>query len=627
MNGNALKPGYYDLNADGVIDTVAFTYGGKAAMFISEDGKLPWETEPECGWDRYFHEAFNAGKDMATWNDIRLGWGNFTLLIDKDDCGRFDSLGDYCYRSFDLNGDGVPEAEYYHLFPGEDWCPYSNKFVVNFNGEPDMSFLDFEKLTYGDEQKYDEGGKYRMNVHGSGLFVNSYSAHPELSWETPISWYDFDCDGKTEMVMRVGDTLHNAIRESGGLAEGETHYDGTVSEFELGYELNGNTSDQKWHSIDMLLSFYNYDHPTLDYTRYKDHLPYMAPLSGSEAFHGELLSVRCEPTRCYLPYLDGAKIGLEHEGWAASFLLFDEDDDDNRWEEMFSNHEGDGEDNNFLWKNFSDHLGDRTEKDPDYAGKGLLYISPMDGKIHLYRAKHSWWEIDYLALYKGSKDHAGAPEGPEPTVGMRYPRVRYYDTDGDGFLDLIRYELVEYGREEETKTLQREIRLSDYVDRITPPELFDPRSDAKETGFMVENWDKQTFTPERFAGSPVKACFDKMKAYYEGVCEAMWDSASKLYAAAKEYGLNVSENLDADLRTEYSRQERLAMKEYLIPMGYSRHLSAFDLREKYHNGYWLREKVFADICKCERLDRHTLERYFYTAQYDALCDHIKESLG
>lgn len=630
FNGNALTPGFYDVNGDGVNDTIAFTYRGHAALFISDDGALIWDKEPEEGWEAFFAAAFRAGEEANPWNEIRKNWGSYTLLIDKDDCGRFDTLGDYCYRAFDVNGDGAPEAEYYHLFPGEDWCPYSNKYAVNLNGENDLSYLDFDTLTYPDEQAYDEGGKYRMNVHGSGFFVNSYSAHPETSWETPIAWYDFNMDGRTEMTMRVGDTKNNAIRESGGLAEGEERYYGKVSEFEVAFELNGNTSEEKWHSLDMLLSYYNYENPTLDYTKYEDHLACFAPLKGSEVFYGKMLDIRCEPRRQYLPYLDGVKIGLAHDGWAQNFLLFDEDDDDCRWEEMFSNHEGNAEKSDFLWGNFSDHLGDRTEKDPTNAGKGKLYISPMDGKIHLYQAKHAWWEIDYLALFKGSKDHAHGKEGPVPSDGMKYPRVRYFDTTGNGFFDTIRYETVRYGHEEEGSELIREIHLYDYADEEIPaPDeaaLFDPRTNAPDTGFMLENWNGKPFTAEDFEGSPAKDCYDRVKDLYEYCCKKMWQGAELVYGCAKRHGLNVSEALDAELRTAYTNDERLAMTEYAVAEGYSRHLSGETLREKYNNGFWLREKAFADICKCEKLDRFTLEKLYYTGRYTALCDYIDEQM-
>ena len=631
LNGTALPPGFYDLNGDGVMDTLAFSYLGHSAMFISDNGTLPWGEEPFEGWEAYFKSAYYAGEPKNPWNEERAAWGSYTLLIDKDDCGRFDSLGDFCYRAFDLNGDGAPEAEYYHLFPGEDWCPYSNKFVVNLNGERDLSYLDFLSLTYPDEQLYDAGGKYRMNVHGSGFFVNSYSAYPETSWEAPIAWYDFDFDGKTDMVMRVGDTAHNEMIASGGLRNGETHYSGKASEFELAFELNGNTSDERWHSLDLALSFYHYGAPALDYTQYTDTLPCFLPLKGSEPFYGALLDTRCRMTRQYLPYLDGVKIGLSHKGWEACFLCFDEDDDDCRWEEMFSNHEGNGEKADFLWTRFSDHLGDRTEKDPDCAGEGKLYISPIDGKIHLYRAKHAWWEIDYLALYKGSKDHPFHTEGPLPPEGLRYDRVRYFDTDGNGFIDTVRYERVVYGHEEETPVLLREIRLADYAEESCPhPDeapLFDPCPDVPESGFLLEIWNGEPFVQSDFAGSPAKVCYDRIKELYEQVCANMRHSARLLYDCAVRHGLNVSEGMDADLRTEYSREELLSMKEYCVPKGYSRHLSGGTLREQYHNGFWLREKVFADLCACDMLDRFTLEKYYYTARYAELCSYIDRTLA
>lgn len=631
MDGSALSPGFYDLNEDGVIDTLAFLYLGHAAMFISDNGVLPWDEEPPQGWEAYFKQAFCAGEGKNPWNPERADWGSYTLLIDKDDCGRFDSLGDFCYRAFDLNGDGAPEAEYYHLFPGEEWCPYSNKFVVNVNGERDLSYLDFLSLTYPDEQIYDAGGKYRMNVHGSGFFLNSYSLYPKTSWETPIAWYDFDFDGKTDMVMRVGDTANNEIAASGGLRSGEMRYSGKASEFELAFELNGNTSEERYHSLDLALSFYNYHAPDLDYTQYTDTAACFLPLKGSEPFYGALLETRCQVKRQYLPYLDGAKIGLSHPGWEACFLLFDEDDDDCRWEEMFSNHEGHGEKADFLWTNFSDHLGDRTEKDPDCAGKGKLYISPMDGKIHLFRAKYAWWEIDYLGLFKGSKDHPFETEGPMPPKGLLYHRVRYFDTDQNGFIDTIRYERVAFGQEEETAELIKEICLLDYADEENPhPDkaaLFDPRPDVDKTGFCLAGWNGEPFGEADFKGSPAKVCYDGVKALYEQVCARMWQSAKLLYDCAVRHKLNFSEMLDRDMPAAYDKTALLSLREYPVPPGYSRHLAGQTLREQYHNGFWLREKVFADLCSCPALDRFTLEKYYYTARYEALCAYVDQTLA
>ncbi|MBR2902333.1 MAG: hypothetical protein IKC38_03865, partial [Clostridia bacterium] len=331
--------------------------------------------------------------------------------------------------------------------------------------------------------------------------------------------------------------------------------------------------------------------------------------------------------RQYLPYLDGVKFGLEHDNWDANWLVFDEDGDDCRWEEMFSNHEGDGGESNYNTCLLSDHLGDRTEKDPDNSGNGLLYISPMDGRIHLYRAQYGWWEIDYLALFKGSTDHPYPTEGPAPSEGMRYTRVRYFDNDSDGFIDTLRYENVEYGREDATAQVIRHISFADLGIDPPTPELFDMRTDAEITGFRVENWDGEPFTPQTFQGSPAKTVYDKTKAFYAKVCEEMWAGAQKLFECAVRHGLNVSQHLDADLKTEFTREECLNMTEYGVPQGYSRHLSGNTLREKYHNGYWLREKVFADICLCPQLDRLQLERNYYTGEYQQLVEYVDRTMS
>ena len=68
-DGSVLKPGFYDLNEDGTPDAVAFLYNGKHALFISDDGKLPWENEPAEGFEALFKKAFRAGENKNPWHD------------------------------------------------------------------------------------------------------------------------------------------------------------------------------------------------------------------------------------------------------------------------------------------------------------------------------------------------------------------------------------------------------------------------------------------------------------------------------------------------------------------------------------------------------------------------------
>lgn len=625
------KPGYHDLNQDGIMDALVFTWNGRLAIFLSDDGKLPWPSEEERrDWNAYFNKAFCVGMERKNpWNELRAHWGSYTLLVDKNGNGRIGNSEDYCYRAFDLNGDGAPEAEYYHLFPGEDWCPFSNKFVVNLNGAREMSYLDFQNLTYPDEQIYGAGEKYIMNVHGSGFFLNSYSRDVRTSWETPIAWYDFDFDGFTNMTMRAADIQNNRVLEDGLDIFCRECYSGKISEFELAFELNGNTGPEKYNSLDMQLTFYSYKNPGWDYRCLEDQLPFMKAGEGTERLYGPLLETRTQQCRQYIPYLDGYRLGMEREDWEGVMLIFDEDDDDCRWEELFSAHEQ-VDVPNFDWRALADKLGDRTERDTDYQGRGRLYVGRFDGKIHLYHAEEAVWEVDYLGLYKGSRDHEGFGEGPEPPRGLRYPQVEYFDTTGNGFIDKIVYSTVEYGSEEASKEIQKVVSLGDYMDEsmdmMDACPLFDPRVDTPLTGFGMKNWDGKALTEEDFSGSPVKNGYDKVKNFYQEVCRQMWDGAQMLYQLAREFGLNVSERLDENLQLHYSREELLNRKDWLVPEGYSRYLKAEGNREKYHNGYWLREKVFEDLCRCDRLNLFTLEKYYYTGRYEALCAYVRSVL-
>lgn len=455
-----LKLGYNDLNNDGIYDTLFTIWNGKKLVFVSDDGSLPWSSDAEDqDWSEYFNKAFNVGKEPPeTWNEIRGDWGNYTILVDKDDCGRFDSSGDFYYKAIDLNGDGAPEAEYFHHLAGV--FPYSNKLHICLNGERDLSYLDFGSFLYPNEQRYIKGHKYIMNVHGSGFFLNGFSPDVQNSWENPIAWYDFDFDGYTNMVMRAAD-MH--IEPPHLIRKGDS-YEGVILEFEVAFELNSNTDERNYHSLDMQLTYYNYISRALDYRGYIDHIPGMKGLKEAEFLSENMAGIRHESIRRYLPYLDGYKIGTDNEKWGGVWLIFDEDDDDCRWEEMFSKHETSQTSSND-WYHYSDRIGDRTEIDMDYVGKGKLYIGKFDGRIHLYHAEEAFWDIDYFAQYKGSIDRADTDEGPEPRKGLRYPRVRYYDKNHNGFIDTVEYMTVEYGNEENTQKIERVISLEDYIDR------------------------------------------------------------------------------------------------------------------------------------------------------------------
>ena len=619
-----LKLGYNDINKDGIFDSLLFIWNNKKAIFISDDGVLPWSLENESrDWNTYFNTAFNVGAEPpVTWDEIRCNWGSYTIMVDKDNCGRFDSPNDFYYKAIDLNEDGRPEAEFFHIYPGI--FPYSNKLHINLSGESEMSYIDFKNFQYENEQRYLDGGKYVMNVHGSGFFLNSFSNDIQKSWENPIAWYDFDFDGFTNMVMRACD-MHV---EPPHLTRRGDIYEGNILEFELAFELNSNTSKEKYHSLDMQLTYYNYVKNALDYQRYVDYIPKLAGLAGSDFLSKKMLDTRWETIRRYIPYMDGYKICTDNKKWDGVWLIFDEDDDDCRWEEMFSKHETVQNSSN-NWYVYSDRIGDRIEIDSDFNGEGMLYIGKFDGRIHLYHAETAQWDVDYFGMYKGSIDRLNTAEGPQPPIGLRYPRIKYYDKNQNGFIDTIEYTSVEYGNEENTEITEKIVSLMDYRDQndITPDvcQLFDPRVDSKPKNWSINSWNGNPLTDNDFRNTACKDGYDKIYNLYTTVCENMWSQAVMLYETAKEFKLNTSENLDKNIKT-YTRDELLELKEISIPDGYSRHLQGNTRREKYNNGFWLKEKVFLDILQNTSLDNFMLEKLYYTGRISDLCDFIKYNI-
>ena len=614
-----LEWGFNDLNNDGVPDALVTIWNEKVIVFVSDNGKLPWGKDAENrDWNEYFNKAFNAGSEPPqTWNEERAKWGNYTILVDRDGSGRFDGNEDFYYKAMDLNGDGAPEAEYYHLFPAPG--SWSNKLHVNLNGERDMSFLNWKTFYYDEEQRYLPGYKYINNVHGSGFFLNSYSKDVRTAWETPIAWYDFNFDGKTDMVMRAADVI--VIDGVLPYQSRDKSYSGTLGEYEISFELNKNTSDKKWHSLDMQLTFAKYSGPGMDYKKFEDKVEKIKGLPEATFLSEKMLSTRQQVTRYYLPYLDGHKFATEYEGWEQVWLLFDEDDDDCRWEEMFGKHEPG-------WVGYADRIGDRIEVDSDYGGKGKLYVGRFDGRIHLYHAEKCFWDIDYYALYKGSWDRVNTEEGPVPPDGLRYPKVRYLDENKNGFIDTIEYLTVERkGESEINEKLISRVSLLDLVgddekNTIDVCELIDPRVEAKPCGWKLETWDGKPLKVKDFEGTPNKEIYDKMTALYSGVAENMWLSATKLYDTAKKCGLNKSENAEDAPEPERTKEALAQLKEIGTPHGYAKLIKAESLREKYHNGYWLRELVFADILEHSGLDLRILQKYYYTGKIDELCEYV-----
>jgi hypothetical protein len=250
---------------------------------------------------------------------------------------------------------------------------------------------------------------------------------------------------------------------------------------------------------------------------------------------------------CYVTHDKCFEETWNRDDWGEVWISFDEDDDDQRWErvELYYPTEhvyqtnrwkgGDRTTGGLPGHTQSDTLGDRGEWDTDNSGKGKVYIGRFDQKLHLYGAEKGAWIVDMGAKYWG---------GTPVVVGISSPLraekveevVQYYDTDNNGFFDRITYDY------DGDKTVDTEVSLLDYKTAENPHpdvvELIDPGE---------KHW------------KGMHGLFTKM-------AEKSFDDGQTIYRAAWKKAFTTPEIDDYHF--------------------------ASSTGEKYHCGYWMKEKVF-----------------------------------
>jgi hypothetical protein len=224
----------------------------------------------------------------------------------------------------------------------------------------------------------------------------------------------------------------------------------------------------------------------------------------------------------------------EESKWKQVYFVYDEDDDCHRWERVefldpldpFKIGTGKGGiDNNPQ----ADSSGDRGEWDMDFSGEGQIYIGKFDGRLHLYGAEWGCWRIDQQARYYQGYNRTWKPG--EPKV---FATVKYSDTNNNGFIDLIEYDMDGDHKFEERISLL-ELGIDDRC------ELYDPA----------------TFEYKDYLHLKVM------------MAENLWEQAHRAVRVAELSGLNTS--------------------------WYSKLKQATSVREKYHNGYWLQYYIYKDL--------------------------------
>jgi hypothetical protein len=528
---------YMDFDGDGKPDAIkSVTIRDTPILWIDDDNNMQY-----------------GDREGDTVNDC--------LLIDRNKDGVYGGLGDLIIKWCDTDGNGVADAQLVVEYPEtekpEIWPHGHYMWVMDTDGDQVFNYIDWNTLQIK-AWEFSGTSDFITDYSGKSLFLKVHAATNRMedlrfNWENPFLFYDPDNDHLTEIAIRLVDSpLY--IRDSTKAGNPQTmYYDNKIDWVSISVDLDNDNGTGNEFDFDFTLGFQG---KGFDYTDKVQPLPNFKGRAGTDSFFLDPRWRHLE--ELIYPDHDQALDPIFHKGeWDKVYFVYDEDDDCHRWERVEFLYPMDpfkigvnkgGIDNHPQ----SDSAGDRGEWDLDNSGDGKLYIGKFDGRLHLYGAEWGCWRIDQQANYYQGYNRTWKPG--EPKI---FATVKYTDTDKNGFIDLIEYDMDGDQVFEETISLL-ELGVDDRC------ELYDPA----------------TFRCDDFLN---------LKGT---IAENLWDQAHKAVSVAEQIGLNTS--------------------------WYAKLKQATSVRDQYHNGYWLQYYLFKDLQDyCFRTNDATLLKQVSIAYYSS----------
>ena len=522
---------YIDIDKDGDTDLL---------YAVLSDGRL-------CLW-------IDDDDDMRQ-NDMQGDLDADCLLIDINRDGHYGAEYDLIIDYIDEDEDGKADIQIIVDNGRKDFHgKWTSHFLVFFDDDNDgiFSYIDWEHLKF---EGWDHSGQsnFFADYHGKSTMLKVHITTSDIenlnyNWENPFLWYDEDNDGRSEMAIRVIDEPKEVKIDS------FNPYSWKFSQYatlvQQTWDLDNDNSVGNELDFDMSLQFKG---TGFEYSDQIYRIKNNKVLGKTDHF---FFDARWRHLS-YFVFPDHENVQKLTHGrglWQQCWFVFDEDDDCQRWERVefyqpldpFKVGAGNGGlDNNPQ----ADVSGDRGEWDQDCSGKGQLYISPMDGKIHLFGAEKGYWRIDqHATYYQGWQGWRGPnlqPEDFSKTEPTKYATVYYEDTDGNGFFD--------------------KMNLDFDGDFVFEDEILLTNLEISDASIL--------YSTSKMAYSDMYKLFDK-------VADDMWSNAKNALEVANKYGLN----------TEW----------------YAIFLSPKSTHEKYHNGYWLSYYLYKDMLDFATWKKDTL---------------------
>ncbi|MBD2723109.1 hypothetical protein IC234_13325 [Hymenobacter sp. BT189] len=499
------------------------------------------------------------------------------LLLDLNRNGVFAGPEDISIDWNDEDGDGQADVQ---LVVKNDKPSKENYFdwgadfmyVMDFDHDHILNFIDWNLLNV---QAWDKHGisNFFTDYHGNSLFLKMHGSSYRIAdlrynWENPFIFYDKDGDGLSEMAIRLVDTpIFKKATGDDPLFQGQKEevaikFGQKIDHVSMTFDLDNDNAPGNEFDFDLSL---NLRGPGFDYSDQKHPFKSLKGLPAADKFFydarwrqgGELI----------YPDQDAAWGLIFGRGqWNQCTFVFDEDDDCNRWERVEFYEPKDlfkvGKNNGGLDNNpQADAAGDRGEWDADFSGQGQLYVGAFDGRLHLYGAEWGAWRTDQMAFsYQG---FGGLYNRYRPERSQRDPEgfatIKYTDSDNNGFLDVIEYDL-----DGDTK----------FEEKVSLKQLgLDDRREVIKTS---------------------KNEYADFQGLFKGVAEGMWARANEAVAIARKHGLSTSH--------------------------YAFYQQPHSLHQQYEYGFWLNFYLYQDLRHLARLKNDkallkTLDKAYYSGNW------------
>lgn len=447
--------------------------------------------------------------DDMQWEDREGDTDNDCLLIDRNRDGKYGAMGDLIIDWIDNDSNGKADMQVVVEYPAErkdnPWPNGHYMWVIDTDHDNVFNYIDWNSFEI---KAWDRDGvsDFFLDYSGKSAFLKIHVAtytmdNPKLNWENPFLFYDPDKDGLSEMAVRLVETPQYIRTQPSEKEPYQVKMKGKIDWASIAVDMDNDTRPGNEFDFDMTIGFRG---GGFDYMDQVHAYPHMRGLAGTDSFFMDP-RWRQLTELIYADHAHALDLVYHRGKWSQVYFVYDEDDDCNRWERVefydpldpFKAGTGKGGlDNNVQ----ADIAGDRGEWDLDNSGNGKLYISKLDGRLHLYGAEWGAWRIDQNAvLYQGwDRKFLNKEAG-------KFATVKYEDTDNNGFMDKALYDLDGDAVFEDSTEL-RKLGLDDRS------ELTDPAT------YQYADYVR----------------------LHQKMADAMWTHAQQAIRVAQKYQLNVS---------------------------------------------------------------------------------------